>query len=210
MGLNDSDGHPGWYNAYNYIVFAEADDNTELSISIGKEHLMEALQRYWEDPDYMLDFFGRKMNAQWNAPMYQCIAMNRNIVEPQVGMLAPDITNYGRTAQLMENWMKIYQLLMYGGILFLLTIRRREFMTIEKYALLIAVYGGFLFSLIWEAKTRYVLPFLFFQIPYMALAVGELTAQPPDFRPCGACVWDCSGKPWQEAEKRLVWYGRLS
>lgn len=181
MGLNDSDGHPGWYNAYNYIVFAEADDNTELSISIGKEHLMEALQRYWEDPDYMLDFFGRKMNAQWNAPMYQCIAMNRNIVEPQVGMLAPDITNYGRTAQLMENCMKIYQLLMYGGILFLLTIRRREFMTIEKYALLIAVYGGFLFSLIWEAKTRYVLPFLFFQIPYMALAVGELTAQPPRF-----------------------------
>lgn len=178
MGLNDAGGRPGWYNAYNYIVFAEAYDNTELSISIGKEHLMEALQRYWEDPDYMLNFFQRKMNAQWNAPMYQCIAMNRNIAEPQIGKLAPDITNYGRTAQLMESWMKIYQLLLYGGTLFLLTVKRKEFVRIEKYALLVAVYGGFLFSLIWEAKTRYVLPFLFFQIPYMALGVSELVAVP--------------------------------
>lgn len=27
MGLNDANGHPGWYNAYNYIVFAEHDDD---------------------------------------------------------------------------------------------------------------------------------------------------------------------------------------
>lgn len=178
MGLNDEGGHPGWYNAYNYIVFAEHNDDVEVSISIAKEHLKEAFQRYWEDPDYMLDFFQRKMNAQWNAPMYQSIAMNRNIVEPQIGKLAPDITNYGRTAQRMESWMKIYQLLLYGSILFLLIACRKEIVRIEKYALLIAVYGGFLFSLIWEAKTRYVLPFLFFQIPYMALGVSELVMVP--------------------------------
>lgn len=186
MGLNDADGHPGWYNAYNYIVFAEHDDDVEVSISIAKEHLKEAFQRYWEDPDYMLDFFQRKMNAQWNAPMYQSIAMNRYIVEPQIGKLAPDITNYGRTAQWMESWMKIYQLLLYGSTLFLLIARRKEFVKIEKYALLIAVYGGFLFSLIWEAKTRYVLPFLFFQIPYMALALSELVAIPRKVREVGA------------------------
>lgn len=175
MGLNDADGHPGWYNAYNYIVFAEHDDDVEVSVEIGKEHLKEALWRYWEDPDYMLDFFRRKMNAQWNAPMYQCIAMNNHIEGEQIGKLAPDITNYGRTARLMESWMKIYQLLMYGSILFLLAARRKSYVKIEKYVLLIAVYGGFLFSLIWEAKTRYVLPFLFLQIPCMALAVDELT-----------------------------------
>ena len=178
MGLNDTDGHPGWYNAYNYIVFAEHDDNVEVSVSIAKEHLKEALQRYREAPGYMLDFFQRKMNAQWNAPMYQSIAMNRNIVEPQIGKLAPDITNYGRTAQRMESWMKIYQLLLYGSILFLLIACRKEFVRIEKYVLLIAVYGGFLFSLIWEAKTRYVLPFLFFQIPYMALGLSKLMTIP--------------------------------
>ncbi len=175
MGLNDADGHPGWYNAYNYIVFAGHNDDVEVSNSIAMEHLKEAFQRYWEDPDYMLDFFQRKMNAQWNAPMYQSIAMNRYIEGDQIGKLAPDITNYGRSAQLMESWMKIYQLLMYGGLLFLLAAGRKKFLKIEKYALLIAVYGGFLFSLIWEAKTRYVLPFLFFQIPYMALAISELT-----------------------------------
>lgn len=215
MGLNDADGHPGWYNAYNYIVFAEANDDTELSISIGKEHLGEALRRYWEDPDYMLDFFRRKMNAQWNAPMYQCIAMNRYIAEPQVGKLAPDITNYGKSAQLMEAWMKIYQLLMYGGILFLLIFRRKTYGQIERYALLIAVYGGFLFSLIWEAKTRYVLPFLFFQLPYMALGLGELTELSP--RLLKACAGlphralsgcrAAAARVWQTARENRLFVG---
>lgn len=186
MGLNDTGGHPGWYNAYNYIVFADHDDDVEVSVAIGKEHLKEAFQRYWEDPDYMLDFFQRKMNAQWNVPMYQSIAMNRNIVEPQIGKLAPDITDYGRTAQWMESWMKIYQLLLYGSILFLLIACRKEFVRIEKYALLIAVYGGFLFSLIWEAKTRYVLPYFFFQIPYMALGLSKLVTIPRKVRKMGA------------------------
>lgn len=71
--------------------------------------------------------------------------------------------------------MKAFQLLLYGSIFFLLIIRRRDYNSIESYVLLIAVFGGFLFSLMWEAKTRYVMPYLFMQIPYMAIGVNEFT-----------------------------------
>ena len=47
-------------------------------------------------------------------------------------------------------------------------------MPMEWYLLLIAVFGGFLFSLMWEAKTRYILPYLFMQIPYMAMGINEI------------------------------------
>lgn len=70
--------------------------------------------------------------------------------------------------------MKIYQLVVYGSILFLLIRKRKRWEHIEKYVLLIAVFGGFLFSLMWEAKTRYVFPYLIMELPYIALGIKEL------------------------------------
>lgn len=46
---------------------------------------------------------------------------------------------------------------------------------VEKYALLIGVYGGFLFSLLWETKARYVFPYLLFLLPYAAAGIERLT-----------------------------------
>ena len=121
-----------------------------------------------------IDFFVRKMVNQWISPMYQSIAMNN---EAAGGQLQPvkNIFAGGKLAKIIEVQMKAFQLLLYGSIFFLLIIRRRDYNSIESYVLLIAVFGGFLFSLMWEAKTRYVMPYLFMQIPYMAIGVNEFT-----------------------------------
>lgn len=74
----------------------------------------------------------------------------------------------------MERYMKVYQLLLYGGIFILLLTRIRKPTDITWYLLLIAAFGGFLFSLIWEAKTRYVFPYFLMLIPYLAMFLGEI------------------------------------
>lgn len=175
MGLNDDYQYPGWYNQYNYVTFAHSNDNVELAKAKAWEDLHMYLEIYKNDPDYMVDFFTRKMNAQWNAPMFQSIAMNSDVEGEQLP-LVKNIYEHGKLGKFIEAGMKLFQMLMYGGILFLLVMRRREYVEIEKYLLLIAVFGGFLFSLMWEAKTRYVLPYLFMQIPYMAMGVGEIVS----------------------------------
>ena len=38
--------------------------------------------------------------------------------------------------------------------------------------LLVGVIGGFLFSILWEAKSRYVLPYIVLLIPYMGLGIS--------------------------------------
>lgn len=173
MGLNDDYGQAGWYNGYNYNAFDEVEYDLERAGERARKDLQTYIDLYSDNPRYMLDFFVRKMNAQWNAPMYQGIAMNARIVEEQPP-LVDDIFHHGSVSKLIESMMKIYQLLLYGSILFLLAAKRKYIAQIEWYALLIAVFGGFLFSLIWEAKTRYVLPYLFMQIPYMAVGVNEI------------------------------------
>lgn len=121
----------------------------------------------------MVDFFTRKMLAQWNAPLYQCIVMNGRVTQEQ-GKIADNIYQQKRLYKWISNYMKVFQLILYASILFLLIVKRKEWGSIEKYALLIAVIGGFFFSLMWEAKTRYVMPYLLMQLPYMAIGANEI------------------------------------
>ncbi len=173
MGLNDDYEFAGWNNDYEYAVFSELNDDVELAKERAYENLHMYLEIYKKAPGYMVDFFVRKMNAQWNAPMYQSLAMNGRVRDQQLPVVR-EIFAGGRLTNCIEMGMKIFQLLMYGGILYLVVCQRKRFVHIETYVLLIAVFGGFLFSLMWEAKTRYVLPYLFMQIPYMAMGVGEI------------------------------------
>lgn len=173
MGLNDDNGRPGWHNNYEYDTFAVCNDDVQIATDTAKAHLKMYFDIYKEDPFYMLDFFTRKMNSQWQAPMYQCLVMTAYSGEEQLSPIK-EIYEYGEGVRVLEQLMKVYQMLMYGSILALLWKRRSDWKTIENYILLIAVFGGFLFSLMWEAKTRYILPFLFMQIPYMAMGMGAL------------------------------------
>lgn len=173
MGLNDDYSYPGWYNIYSLGLFATSDYDVDVANKRALETLAMYALIYKDDPEYMVDFFTRKMNAQWNAPLYQCIVMNNNVVGEQSELIA-DIFWGGRAARFLQSYAKLYQLLVYGGILFLLLVSWKDWKGIERYVLLIAVFGGFLFSLLWEAKTRYVFPYLLMELPYAAMGINEV------------------------------------
>lgn len=173
MGLNDDYEHPGWDNWYGYDVFFECGRDAKAATRRAWEDLRSYITLYKNNPSYMVDFFTRKMLTQWNAPMYQCIVMNSRLIDDQ-GKLARNIYEQGILFKWVNNYMKVFQLVLYASILFLLIVKRREWESVDKYILLIAVVGGFFFSLMWEAKTRYVFPYLLMQLPYMAIGVNEI------------------------------------
>ncbi len=110
--------------------------------------------------------------------MYQCLVMNNGIKFQQLP-LAESIY-FGSLRRYVELFMNIYQLLIYGSILLLLLRKRKIWVQIEKYALLIGIFGGFLFSMIWEAKTRYVLPYFLMMLPYAAIGIYNLYLIPKE------------------------------
>lgn len=173
MGLNDDYERPGWSNWYNINVFFECDRDAEETTRRAMADLKSYVNLYKSNPSYMVDFFTRKMLTQWNAPMYQCIVMNCGVIGDQ-GRIARNVYGQGILFKWIDHYMKVFQLVLYSSILFWLVVKRREEGNIEKYVLLIAVVGGFLFSLIWEAKTRYIFPYLLMQLPYMAIGVNEI------------------------------------
>ncbi|MCI9677185.1 MAG: hypothetical protein HFH06_15845 [Lachnospiraceae bacterium] len=173
MGLNDDYGYSGWHNFYGVNLFAECENDARLTTEYAKEDLKAYISLFGGNPEYMVDFFVRKMNAQWNAPMYQCIVSNNHVVGTQ-GKLASSIYEKGYWYRLVNSYMKIFQMILYASILCLLIVRHKDWMSIDKYVLLIAVFGGFLFSLIWEAKTRYIFPYLLMMLPYMAVGADVI------------------------------------
>ena len=162
-----------WYNDYHYATFKELDYDTQAANAKAFGDLQLYFDYFMREPDKMVDFFVRKMNAQWNAPMYQCIVSNNHVVGTQ-GKLASSIYEKGYWYRLVNSYMKIFQMILYASILCLLIVRHKDWMSIDKYVLLIAVFGGFLFSLIWEAKTRYIFPYLLMMLPYMAVGADVI------------------------------------
>ena len=62
-------------------------------------------------------------------------------------------------------------------MLFLFSIysyKNRKTIKLEDYIFLVYIIGGFLFSIMWEAKARYVLPYFICMIPYCAIMIVTL------------------------------------
>lgn len=178
MGTHDGiEGEPGWHDNYDENLYREAGYDYETASQIAREELGEFIDKCADDPRYALEFFTLKMNIQWNVPMYQCLVMNNCFYDEPL-KFADDIYFNGNDKYL-ENFMNIYQLLVYGGVLCILIIMRKRWTGIENYVLLIGVYGGFLFSLLWEAKPRYVFPYFIIMIPYAAAGIAEIFRRLP-------------------------------
>lgn len=173
MGTNDE--RSGWYNMYHREVFEACDFDPELAARQGRADLALFLEKCRKNPGYAADFYYRKMNTQWNEPMYQCLGMNNGIAGSQ-SPLAEKVY-FGELRYGVLDFMNIYQLLVYGGVVCLLAVNGKRWVRIENYILLIGVFGGFLFSLMWEAKTRYVFPYFMMMIPYAAMGISEITGR---------------------------------
>lgn len=175
MGTNWEEQNPGWFSRYNYTVFFENDCDPEAASEVAMADLQEFIAHCVENPDYALEFYKEKFIAQWNDPMYHCLAMNCkvNYGEPQ----NPIVENFyfGELRLLTEEFMNIYQLLVYGAILYWLISGFRKDQKIEMHVLMVGIFGGFLFSLLWEAKTRYIFPYFIMMLPYAAMGIENIS-----------------------------------
>jgi len=172
MGVNYDNGMAGWHNFYDQFAFRDNGYDIEKTNQAAREYFLDFVERCKENPGYASDFYYHKVFAQWNAPMYQCFAMTNNRNREQTNFVK-DIY-FGKWRELVEAQMNIHQLAVYGGMLGLLLLVRKKWTNISYYVLLIGVFGGFLFSVMWEAKTRYVFPYYLMMIPYAAVGIYEL------------------------------------
>lgn len=167
MGLQgdvESGEKPGGFNAYPTVTFAKNQYDREASIQEGNQYIRERLTEWVQDPGAAILFFKIKLLNQWNEPSYSVFTVTRFMDEPREW-----VSNmyYGRGNEILYAFLNQYQALFYLAVLIYMVILFKGSNELNYLPGLVAI-GGFLFSAIWEAKSRYVLPYMVILIPYFA------------------------------------------
>ena len=178
MGLQDTWAGPGWFDNSSVEAFKEHNYNTKETALAEKEHIREILKDMWEDKAYSIDFFRRKILTQWNSPKYGYTyeVHNFNCDPRELPDFVSRIYYYDEIS--VQAYLNRYQFVLYfytAVSAVILFANRKKGYCLADYLLYIAIVGGFLFNALWEASSRYVLPYVVYMVPLAAIGICHLT-----------------------------------
>lgn len=171
MGLNDNTVRAnGWYDDSNLYLFKENDWDIEASKKDARKRVLDRLNYFFRNPIEAAEFFKEKILTQWIEPTHQVIWLNNPIEDYDRPMNKITWSLYkhdGKLNKAFDLYFKIYQQLIYtmATIYFIKNIKNIEYKQILP---ILIFFGGFLFQIIWEAKSLYTIIFTIMLLPYAA------------------------------------------
>ena len=176
MGLQESELEDGWYNGYNYHVFAENNYETEATKAAAIENIKETLSDFANRPLHAGKFFLRKFMTQWADSV--CISthnldlVNRHHDNPTwlAGFL---VSGFGST--IMQWVMNVYMTICYlGVVVYLISLLKKKDVSDSELLILILIFGGIVFHEFWEGSSRYAMRYYVYWIPFASFGMNKL------------------------------------
>lgn len=169
MGAQDGERGQGTYNAFNIRTYADCDYDAGAASEIGKRELMERLRDWRKRPGDMAFFFKEKVLNQWIEPTYGAIFMTGSMQEPAEWIRDFYDGKYNKGLRdFLDRYQSVCYLALLGYFAMLFVREGKESMYLPGLILL----GGFCFSVLWEAKSRYVFPYILIALPCAAGSVA--------------------------------------
>lgn len=178
MGMQESGQGCGWDNNYQKDMYNAAVFDYDKMQEMGIGEIKERVLFFAHNPLYAAKFYGKKLLSQWNAPLFQSLfftADYRQSRPPEEGTMAECVSGsgFGRLLEICDR----VQFVVYLGMLFWFLFAVKEEKGILRQLAAVTVIGGFFFSLLWEAKTRYILPYYLLMFPCAAVGYVEFCAR---------------------------------
>ena len=178
MGMQESLRGNGWYNGFNFVTYQDAGLDTDLANEISRQAISERLQYFREHPGYAADFYLHKHLSQWADGTYASRQATLATYGGRSGFF--DSLYEGSLSSDFIIYCNIYQNVLYLGALICFCLlradwhKKRSAPTLRLYLNLIAVMGGFLFHIFWEANSRYIFLYGLLLLPYTAKGLSSL------------------------------------
>lgn len=180
------EGCPGWFNNYPVPAYYDAGYDRQTASDMAIEKLGERFRYFREDPVYAVSFWKRKISTQWNDPFfhsYDIVFTDEETPSGLTGFIIDHSEDIMVSLSLLQN-------ITYSGVLlylvFLVSHNNSTTNTglgvdknnynINIYMLLpeVCILGEFLFSIIWEANSRFVIPYYIIMIPLACMGWNNL------------------------------------
>lgn len=161
MAMEEGERCNGWYNE------KIAEYALKKGKAIEKEYLNEIRNRldyFCQNPEYVIKFYIIKIASMWTENTYSAVNVNtidsyeflRDIVKP--------LTFYQKVLLI---FMSICSLI--------ILIKNRNNISMEVIFLLTVFVGGFAFHILWEAKSRYIIPYIIVLIPIASISIENIS-----------------------------------
>lgn len=166
MGLQEGPLAPGWYNAFNSLSFQDSGYDRAVQETMAREAIEERLEVFRADPDYARSFFAQKLASQWAEPTFEGWLIQTGNTQIR---LSPAINRFlaPRAEEAVSVYLNVLQFAVLLGALLSVVLpdeEGRRGIPVFQTALL----GGFLFHLLWEAKSQYTLFYFVLLLPMAA------------------------------------------
>jgi len=169
MGMQENKSNltgPGYYNCYSADLYTACDFDSVRAADIAREDIRERLAEFRDNPGEFISFFKRKILTQWNEPSYGVTCLIYYLRDPAewVGKIMNDDLENNLFLKFSNRYQSICDLSLLGYFILLLFRKEEE----RLYLPGLIFIGGFLFSILWEAGSRYVYPYMVLILPCMA------------------------------------------
>ena len=171
MAMQEGPMAPGWFNGFNHVTYRDNNYNETITDQISREYIAERLQEFANNPKECIEFYYKKIVSQWNEVTYECFWISIN-GENRTRELSPIMEKIyiGTIHTMAESVMNLYQLLLFVGT-FVLAATARKNNDISKMILLLCLLGGFLFHILWEGKSQYIISYFPLFLPCAAIGL---------------------------------------
>lgn len=155
MAMSESHRGYGWYDEK---IGEYALKNPEKASEEYTDRIKDRLGYFLENKGEALDFYKKKITSMWAENTYSAVTNNIVKENDPIENVTGVLTFYQKTLLIV---------MCICAITFL--IQNRKNLTYEIIFLLMIFIGGFLFHILWEAKSRYILPYIIILIPLASL-----------------------------------------
>ena len=179
MGMSEGDYANGWYNnQMGDTVYHLMNDEQEKAEELGddvKNNLTERVKYLLQNPIYTTKFYAKKLITTWAEPTLEYGFYNTKYpqeVNIEEHFVANHILN-GRFYELSKVYQKALVYIIFIGAVIAVVVNRNK-LDKEILLLILTFLGGFGFHILWEAKSRYIIPYIIILIPVSVIGIDVI------------------------------------
>ena len=167
----------GWYNGFNFEVYAETGFDYDASVQIANANIMRSISVFLSSPEKAGVFFGYKFLSTWNEPTFQSVSLGPAAwsAGTSENVILGSLYEGDRLYWLYERYMGFYTLLFFS-LLICAIIRRCRSPIENPWHLFPMIYyaGATVFHLIVETRSIHACYPVLFLIPTVAYGLSDL------------------------------------
>lgn len=158
LGMSESHRANGWYLE---DIGETALKNPQEVKEEYKGKIKERLQYFTQNIGYTFKFYTDKIISMWSENTYSSVMNNKTSSNDKIVNMIEPLTFYQKILLILATLCSL-----------IVMIQNRKNMSLEILFLVTIFIGGFAFHILWEAKSRYIIPYIIAILPLASVEIN--------------------------------------